>query len=202
MPFPLYETKLAELEVAVFDLETSGLMPSKHRIIQIAVVLFDQGQPTNNANNDWVQLVFPGEEHLPLEDVIVELTGIDTESLRGQPTIDTVLTEFDQLVNERVVSGHNVKRFDLPFIRRAESHTRIDVQSDFYIDTLLLAQKLHPGRPHKLADEGRHYGIDFDEEELHDALADTRLCAQVLAEQIKELADHNVQTFGDMIDWL
>ncbi len=199
MPFPLYETKLIELEAAVFDLETSGLLPSKDRIIQIAVVLFDQGQPTDN---EWVQLVFPGDEHLPLEPIITQITGIASDSLQGQPTIDAVLAEFDQRVERRVVSGHNVKRFDLPFIRRAESRTGIDVQSDFYIDTLLLAQRLHPGRPHTLADEGRHYGIEFDEEELHDALADTRLCAQVLAEQIKELADHSVQTFGDMIDWL
>ena len=189
MPFPLYETKLTELKVAVFDLETSGLLPSKHRIIQIAVVRFDQGQPTDN-DNDWAQLVFPGDEHLPLEPIITEITGITSDSLQGQPTIDTVLNKFDQQVEERVVSGHNVKRFDLPFIRRAESRTGIEVQSDFYIDTLLLAQKLHPGRPHTLADEGRHYSIDFDEEALHHALADTRLCAQVLAEQIRELADH------------
>lgn len=201
MPFPLYNTHLSELEIAVFDLETTGLMPSKDQIIQVAVVLFNQGQPVDT-ETDWMQLVFPGDDHLPLEDIVTELTGITTDSLRDQPSIDAVLKDFDGLVGRRIVSGHNIKRFDLPFIRRAESHTGIDVQSDFYIDTLMLAKKLHPGRPHKLSDEGRYYGIDFNEDDLHDALADTRLCAQVLAAQIKELNDLDITTFGDIIDWL
>lgn len=41
-----------------------------------------------------------------------------------------------------------------------------------------------------------HYG------ELHNALADTRLCAKLLLKQTEHLAEFRILTFGDMLDYL
>jgi DNA polymerase III epsilon subunit-like protein len=201
MPNPLFETRLDELDIAVFDLETTGFFPAFDRIIQIAFVPITGGQIEDEANHrEWK--VNPGEDHLPLEDVVEDLTGLTTEVLREQRSIGEVLPEFAEAVGRRVVAGHNVKQFDIPFVRRAEQRVGIDVQTDYYIDTLKLARKLQPElSSHKLSSCALAYGLDVDEESLHDALVDTRLCAQVLLRQIADLAGQDVLTFGDMIDF-
>ena len=202
MPHPLYDTQLNQLDIAVFDLETTGLYPSLDRIIQIALVLISQGQIEGDANHrEWK--VNPGEDYLPLEDIVHDLTGISDDELREAPAINLVLAEFGEAVGRRVVAGHNVQQFDLPFVRRAESRLGIDVQTDYYIDTLKLARKIRPQQPgHTLAQCAGAYGIDFDENELHDALVDTRVCARLLLRQIDDLAERGIHTFGEMIGLL
>lgn len=200
MNHPLYDKPLAELEISVFDLETTGLFAGRDRIIQVAVVQIDANALSGQ---EWMQHVYPGDDFIPLDDIIVDLTGITDAKLQGQPEMGEVLAEFDNLVGTRVVAGHNVKNFDLKFIKKAETRHGIDVQSDYYIDTLKLMRKLHPELPrHKLKDCGDFYGIEYDEDALHDALEDTRLCANVLLAQIEELAAKGVVTFDDMINFL
>lgn len=196
---PLFDSKLLELDIAVFDLETTGLFPSKHAIIQIATVLVDAG----NLANEWETKVNPGNKHRPIPQFIEDFTGIEDGQLDGAPDLKQMMTEFDGQVGTRVVAGHNVKGFDLGFIRRAEQNTGIDVQSDYYIDTLKIMRRLHPELPSKkLGDVGRHYGLDVDENNLHDALVDTRLCAQIMIRQFEELKTADVVTFADMIEFL
>lgn len=195
---PLFDEPLSEMNIAVFDIETSGLYPSSHRIIQIATVSVSALQ----IGAEYDSLVNPGEEHLPLEDIIVNLTGISTDDLREAPDITTVLQKFQSNVGTNVVAGHNVEGFDLPFIRRAEQRTGIEVQSDYYIDTLKLAYRLQENGPRTLADCARYYGLEVDDDALHNALVDTHLCGQLLVEQIKDLKSQEVNTFGEMIRFL
>jgi DNA polymerase-3 subunit alpha (Gram-positive type) len=200
MPFVLYETELSELSIAAFDLETTGLYPSRHRIIQIAFVPIADGAIESQGR---VWKVNPGDDQFPIDPVVLDLTHLDEDELRQSPTIEQVLPEFGELVGTRIVAGHNVKRFDLPFVRRAEGRVGVDVQTDYYIDTLSLARKLKPDQPnHKLATCAAEYGIPFDENALHDALVDTRLCADLLLCQIEDLGQRHVDTFGEMIDFL
>ena len=200
MQHPLYDESLDKLAISVFDIETTGLFSSHNRIIQIAVVPIDNGKITDDG---WVQLVHPGDSHLPLKQIIVDLTGITDDRLNGQPSMDEVIQQFDALVGTRIVAGHNIKAFDLNFMRKAEQRHGIDVQTDYYIDTLILMRKLHPElESHKLKDCGEFYDIDFDEARLHDALEDTKLTAKVLIAQINELKDKDVDTFEDMIRFL
>ena len=200
MSHPLYDTPLNELAISVFDLETTGLFAHKDRIIQVAVVQIDQNELEDS---EWMQLVHPGDDHLPLKEIVVNLTGITDDRLEGQPDMGEVLTMFDNIVGTRVVAGHNVKNFDLKFLKKAEARHGIDVQSDYYIDTLKLMRKLHPAMSgHKLFQCGDHYGIPYDANALHDALEDTKLCAKVLLAQIAELEDKGVVTFDDMINYL
>lgn len=196
---PIYDAKLAVMDIAVFDLETTGLLPSKHAIIQIASV-----RVTNGAVADeWMEFVNPGVAHRPIPDFIQDFTGIQDTQLDAAPNLKTALQSFDTFVGSRIVAGHNVARFDLSFIRRAETQTGVNVQSDYFIDTLKLMRRLHPDLDgKKLIDCGHFYGIDFDEDQLHDALADTHLGAQVMLKQFDDLAGRGVHTFSDMLQFL
>ena len=195
---PLYDLSLSEMEISVFDLETTGLSPVQDRIIQFAVVpLFSM-----EIGVGYESKVHPGDDHLPLKDFIVSFTGVTTEAVQSAPNISETLQKYNSLVGTRVVAGHNIASFDLRFIRRAELRTGLEVQSDYYIDTLKIAYKIQKQGPYKLADCARYYGIDVDENNLHDALVDTTLCAKLLIEQIKDLANRDIVTFGDLIRFL
>ncbi len=195
---PLFDAELSELEIAVFDLETTGLFPAQDRIIQIALVKVSGLE----LGEEYESKVNPGQSHLPLEQLIIDLTGITNEQVEAAREIDEVLPEFGGLVGQRIVAGHNVASFDLPFIRRAEQRADIDVQSDFFVDTLRLAFRLKEQERYRLADCARAYDLEFDEDALHDALEDTRLCARLLNAQIEDLASRDVNTFGEMIRFL
>lgn len=194
-----FDSKLTELPIAVFDLETTGLFPSRNHIVQIALVPIDAGSIASGGD---MWLVNPGDD-VVIPDFVLELTNLPETEIRKAPKIDVVLPQFGAAVGSRIVAGHNVKQFDLPFVRRAEQRLGIDVQTDLYIDTLLIARKLDfPDDSKTLGACGKAYGIDFDESSLHDALADTRLCAEVLLNQFADLEEEGVTTFGDLIGWL
>jgi len=196
---PIYDAKLAAMDIAVFDLETTGLLPSKHAIVQVAAVKVNQSE----IGDDWMSFVDPGAEHRPIPGFIQDFTGIQDDQLNGAPNLKSMMGRFDDFVGTRIVAGHNVGRFDLGFIRRAEVRTGVEVQSDYFIDTLKLMRRLHPDlESKKLAACGTFYGIDFDASSLHDALADTRLGAQVMLKQFDDLQDRGVETFSDMLQFL
>ncbi|WP_172294004.1 PolC-type DNA polymerase III [Pseudoruegeria sp. HB172150] len=199
MSHPLFDAALIELDIAVFDLETTGLFPHRDRIIQVALVMVDEGE----IGASWEQLVNPGTTHLPLDPVVVGLTGITDARLQGQPGMDEVLPAFGTRVGTRVVAGHNVKVFDIPFVEAAERRHGVEVQTTYYVDTLKLMRRLHPElHRHRLADCASHYGLTFNEGDLHDALVDTELTARVMLKQFGELAERGVITFMDMIEFL
>jgi len=73
----------------------------------------------------------------------------------------------------------------------------------YYIDTCMISRRLKPRQKnHKLETCAREYGLAFDPDSLHDALIDTRLCAELLLHQIKELQKQGVHTFRDLIRFL
>lgn len=197
---PIYDAKLSSTEISVFDLETTGLSSSKNRIIQVAIVQIAGGQIVDDG---WDQFVHPGEDHLPLTDIVSNLTGITEADLEGQPDMSLVIEEFDQRVGMRFVAGHNVAGFDLKFMRKAEERHDAELQLDYYVDTLKLMRKLHPDLDsHNLASSAAHYGLEVDSDSLHNALVDTRLTAALLLKQIDELKDKGVETFDQMLNFL
>lgn len=196
---PIYDAKLLDLDIAVFDLETTGLYPSRNAIIQMACVQVDAG----SLGPEWESKVNPGDGPRPIPEFIEDFTGIGDSELDQAPDLSAAMAEFDTWVGTRIVAGHNVAGFDLGFIRRAEQSTGVDVQSDYFIDTLLIMRRLHPDLPQKnLGASARHYGLEVDAESQHDALYDTRLCAQLMLKQFEELAGQGVETFSDMLQFL
>jgi len=196
---PIFDSKLMDLAISVFDLETTGLYAHKDAIIQVAVVNVEAGE----IDAEWMDYVNPGQSHRPISEFITGFTGILDSQLTTAPTLVQAMQKFDEFVGTRIVAGHNISNFDLNFIRRAEVKTGVEVQSVYYIDTLKLMRSLHPELPSKkLLDCGRFYEIDFNEEELHNALADTRLGASVMLKQFEELANQGIFTFSDMLGFI
>lgn len=198
-PHPIFDARLDEMEIAVFDLETTGLRSHSERIIQVAVVHVT----ANTIDGEWETFVNPGEDFLPLKPKITELTGIETDDLTGAPDEAQMMAGLSSFVGDRIIAGHNIKFFDIPFVVRAERRTGIDVQTQYYIDTIKLMRRLHPDLgAHTLAASADHYGLPFSAADLHNAMVDTRLTAQVMLKQIEDLSARGVTTFSEMITFL
>ena len=199
-PHPIFDAVLLEMPIAVFDLETTGVSSSKDRIIQIAVVPVEAGAVSDEG---WDQLVHPGDDHLPLSPFISDLTKITDADLVGQPSMAEVALEFDALVGEKVVAGHNVAAFDLRFMRKVEDRHQLELQTDYYVDTMRLMRKLHPDlENHRLPTCAAYYGLEVDEDGLHNALVDTKLTADLMLKQFEELSGKGVRTFEQMLGFL
>ena len=93
------------------DLETTGLNPKKDRIIEIGAVKVRNGQIVET----FQQLIDPKQQ---LEERVEVLTGISSEELEGQPTIQEILPALKEFLVEDVLLGHRVL-FDYSFLKRA-----------------------------------------------------------------------------------
>ncbi len=93
---------------AVIDLETTGFVADEERIVEVAVVILDAD---GNEEGSFCTLIDPGCDPGP-----TQIHGISAEMLVGAPSFAEVHPYLADLLSGRVVVGHNVARFDLPFL--------------------------------------------------------------------------------------
>ncbi len=184
------------------DVETTGLDPSVHRVIEVAAVRFrPDGAGGFVRAEQLVTLVNPGE---PVPERITELTGITTDMLAGAPPAFTAMQQLAEFLGSSPVVAHNAF-FDLAFLRYEGFRTpqATDPRIKFnppLIDTLALARVFWPElENHKLNTIAVHLQIRL--ERHHRAEDDALACGQILAaalrqtqatslDQLNELAGH------------
>ena len=145
------------------DLETTGLNPRTDKIIEIGAVRVEAGGVTGTFES----LINPGR---PLEERIVELTGLTDERLKGAPDITEILPAVMEFVGEAVLLGHSVL-FDYSFIKKAAVNQRIEFERQG-IDTLRIARRYLPELESRSLDHlCAHYKIPH---RAHRALEDAK----------------------------
>ena len=172
----------------VVDIETSGLSPGRHRILQVAAVTVDDGEVVD----EWSSLI---RLRWPLQRVGPRrVHGISRRQLRSAPQLQPVLAEFAERIDGTVFTAHNVD-FDWPFLERAARSSGVALNPAARLCTLQLSRWLDPDRElsHRLADVGERYGVV--NERAHDALHDARATSEVLPHL---LAAHEVNDGDDL----
>ena len=160
----------------ILDTETTGLELSQgHRIIEIGCVELMHRRPTGS---NWHRYLSPGRD---VEAAALAVHGITNDFLASQPAFSDVVDEFLAFVEGAELVIHNAD-FDVAFLdaelaaagrtTRMADHCRIT-------DTLALARRLHPGQRNNLDALCRRYGVDNNGRDLHGALLDARLLAEV-----------------------
>jgi DNA polymerase-3 subunit epsilon len=137
----MYDIPLQRLETVVFDLETTGFSPySGDEIISVGAI----GMTGDDVlvQQSYYSLVKP-EKTIP--DEVVRLTGICNEEAINAPDLITVLKEFLEFVNHRVLVVHG-SGHDKHFLNSALWKTSKVNLSHRFIDCLILAQRLEPKR--------------------------------------------------------
>ena len=151
-------------DIVVFDTETTGLAPSRDRIIELAAIRYKDGQPVLRFHT----YVNP-ERPIPPE--ASKINDITDDMVADAPTIGSVLPAFEAFIGDSTLIAHNLD-FDLRFLYYSGSNA-LDTKRK-YIDTLEQAQKLVK-KPqevdnHRLDTLCDYYGITIAGH--HSALAD------------------------------
>ena len=161
----------------VLDTETTGLDPAAgHRVIEIGCVELVHRRSTARNFHRYVnpeRAVDPGA---------LAVHGIEQSFLANQPVFASIAAEFVDYVRGAELVIHNAE-FDVGFInhelRRIEGLPR-DIRDICEVrDTLSLARRMHPGQRNSLDALARRYGVDNSMRELHGALLDAQILADV-----------------------
>jgi DNA polymerase-3 subunit epsilon len=161
----------------VLDTETTGLEPSEgHRIIEIGCVEMVNRRLTGR---HYHQYLCPDRE---IDDGALEVHGITAEFLRNSPRFVEVAEELMAFIRGAELIIHNAP-FDVGFINHElrllgpgwgtiEAHCAV-------VDSLVLARERHPGQKNSLDALCRRYQVDNSMRDLHGALLDAEILAQV-----------------------
>jgi DNA polymerase-3 subunit epsilon len=161
----------------VLDTETTGLEPGAgHRIIEIGCVELVNRKPTQNRFHRYIN---PERE---VDRGALEVHGIENDFLATQPKFAEVAAELIEFVNGAELVIHNAD-FDIEFLnhelRRLPSLPQEIRSRCGVLDTLALARQMHPGQRNTLDALAKRYNVDNSKRELHGALLDAQILADV-----------------------
>lgn len=177
-------------DFVVFDIETTGLNSSKHKIIEIGAVKVVNGEIVDRFD----EFVNPGT---PIPYRITELTTINDATVRDASDISVVLPKFLEFCGDCVLVAHNAE-FDVGFIKHDCAMLGLDFDYT-YIDTMPLARYMMPSLGSlKLDKVCEHLGVVFDESAHHRADYDAEGTAGVLLEFIKRLKVDGINTLAEL----
>ncbi|MBV8909706.1 MAG: DNA polymerase III subunit epsilon [Gammaproteobacteria bacterium] len=161
----------------VLDTETTGLEPElNHRVIEIGCVELVNRRASGRSFHRYLN---PERE---VEDGASAVHGLSRTDLDGQPRFADIAPELLEFLSGAELLIHNAA-FDVAFLdaelARLPGETRQISAVCQVIDTLALARELHPGKSNSLDALCRRYRIDDSARELHGALLDARILADV-----------------------
>lgn len=160
----------------VLDTETTGIDPNDgHRIIEIGCVEVVERELTGRNYHVYIN---PERE---VEAEAITVHGITNEFLADKPKFAEIAEEFFEFIKGAELVIHNAA-FDVGFmdaefarlkpVRKTADHCGI-------VDSLAIARAKHPGQKNSLDALCKRYGVDNSNRELHGALLDAEILADV-----------------------
>lgn len=161
----------------VLDTETTGIDPRQgHRVIEIGCVELVDRKLTHN---HYHQYIHPDRE---VEQEAINIHGITNEFLQGKPRFAAIADAFVEFVKGAELVIHNAA-FDIGFLDHELKLVDPSFGSitDFcsVVDTLAIARNKHPGQKNNLDALCKRYFVDNSKRELHGALLDSEILADV-----------------------
>ncbi|MDG1818632.1 MAG: DNA polymerase III subunit epsilon [Porticoccaceae bacterium] len=161
----------------VLDTETTGLETSQdHRIIEIGCVELVGRKLTGRHYHQYIN------PQRKVDEGAMEVHGITDQFLEDKPLFDQVAKEFLEFVDGADLVIHNAP-FDVGFINheiaKLSGKYQVIETSCRIIDTLALARQKHPGQKNNLDALCKRYGVDNSARDLHGALLDAEILADV-----------------------
>ncbi|MDI1231672.1 MAG: DNA polymerase III subunit epsilon [Methylobacter sp.] len=163
--------------LVVLDTETTGLNPQEgHRIIEIGCVELVNRRLTGKRFHTYIN-----PERI-IDDGAIEVHGITNQFLEDKPSFADIVKDFIAFIQGAELVIHNAP-FDVGFINYEFSrlNNQAGTVADYskVFDTLTYARKKHPGQRNSLDALCKRYGIDNSHRDLHGALLDAEILADV-----------------------
>lgn len=176
----------------VLDTETTGLETEQgHRVIEIGAVELVDRKPTGETLHLYV------DPERDIDDAAFEVHGLDAARLSGEPKFASIAERFMNFIADAELIIHNAP-FDQTFLDYELSllpgeQRRIKDICSKVTDSLVLARDKHPGQKNSLDALCRRYQVDASARELHGALVD----AEILADVYLAMTGGQLSLFGD-----
>ncbi len=163
--------------IVVLDTETTGLNPQEgHRIIEIGCVEMVKRRLTGKRFH-----VYINPDRI-IDEGAIAVHGITNQFLDDKPHFEQIVDDFIAFIKDAELVIHNAP-FDVGFINNELSrlNNKSGTVTDFseVFDTLAYARKKHPGQRNSLDALCKRYGIDNSHRDLHGALLDAEILADV-----------------------
>ena len=162
----------------VLDTETTGMpVGDGHRIIEIGCVELIGRRLTGRHYHVYLQ---PDRE---IDEGAIAVHGITNEFVQDKPRFREIADEFFEFIKGAQLIIHNAA-FDVGFINNEFALIKQDERADIsehcsILDTLLMARERHPGQRNNLDALCKRYGVDNSGRDLHGALLDAEILADV-----------------------
>lgn len=167
-------------DLAIFDIEATGLDVSQDRIIEIAVLKVSK----DSSESSYVKRINPEVE---ISEESIEIHGITKEDVKDAPTFAEVADELADFIGTADLAGFNSNKFDIPML--AEEFLRVDhtfkVADRKFVDVQNIFHKMEQ---RTLVAAYKFY-CDKDLENAHSADADVKATYEVLKAQIERYED-------------
>ncbi len=173
-----------ESTYVVFDLETTGFLSEKNKIIEIGAVKVENGQITDTFSS----YVNPNE---PIPFRIEQLTGINDNMVANAPQIEEALPKFLEFCGDAVLVAHNAD-FDIGFVSANAERLGLAFEPT-YLDTVALARVLLPHlAKYKLDNVAKALGVVLLNH--HRAVDDAGATADIFVKFIEMLRNQGADT--------
>ncbi len=161
----------------VLDTETTGLdWQHGHRVIEIGCIELLNRRRTENSFHCYLN------PERGIDDGAEQVHGLSQEFLSDKPLFKDVVNDFLHYLGDAELVIHNAP-FDLGFLDhelRLMGREQNQLSKDNKIlDTLLLARHMNPGQRNSLDALCKRYGVDNSRRDVHGALVDAELLADV-----------------------
>lgn len=161
----------------VLDTETTGLdAASGHRVIEIGCVELVHRRYSQRNFHRYIN----PERRVDAGALAVH--GIEESFLKTQPVFAAIAAEFIAFVEGAELVIHNAD-FDIGFLNHELGrlpNAPADIRDICEVrDTLGLARRMHPGQRNSLDALAKRYDVDNSKRELHGALLDAQILAEV-----------------------
>ena len=190
------KTLLKELNLSTYvalDFETTGLDPNYDKVIEVAAILFKNGEPKKTFST----LINPQQNISPF---ITNITGISNSMVSDAPKEKDIIDELMKILGDHPIVAHNIK-FDWSFIKSLCERYNIDIPKNPLYDTLQLARSVLYDHPvFNLTALSEFYGQDASGS--HRAEKDTENCGLIFLHLLDELMCYNLEEISSALSVL
>lgn len=192
----IMDQSLRDMEVVVFDLETTGFYPNNgDEILSIGAITLKGEELLTDRS--FYSLVNP-KRKVPKH--IVELTGITNHMAENAPDLMQVLHDFMEFVGKRMLIAH-ASGHDKQFLNAALWRTSKVNMNHRVLDTMMVAKWLEPKLEGYSLDELlENSGIEITQR--HHALEDSIMTAKLWLNYLRRILSRNILTLGDLYAYL
>ena len=170
--------RISERQIAITDVETSGLDSEIHEILEIGLMLVNR---QTFEITDFLDVKVQPEHLETADEIALKVNGYNAVDWQNAQTLQTALSLYSEKTKDAIFYAYNVK-FDWAFILEAFKKTGVkNLLSGYRVDLLRMARRKlrHSGlKKFKMDEVAKHFGIS-EEPKPHRAFTGTMIAYEI-----------------------